>query len=392
MAPRVALICDLKEEGWPSMDLVADMLYKHLLESHSARVETILIRPQLKSRFQKMPFVGNSKAAYTTDRFLKRLYDYDRFIKTLPAFDVYHLMDHSYSHLVHSLPANRTIVTCHDLDTFRCLLEPDKEPRSKPFRMMMQKAMDGFRQAAHVTCDSQTIYDQLRDKGLMAQDRMSVVHNGVDEIFFDASRKSENELFRYWNNPDMEMLNLLHVGSTIPRKRIDFLIQVVASIRNHRKEARLIKAGGTFTSDQKKEIEMLRLRDTVQFPFLEPDLLAALYRKSSIVLMTSEREGFGLPVLEALASGTPVVASDIPVFREIGGTAASYCAPGDVNLWTQTVLDLLEERAKNPEKWKTRIEEGIQHARKFRWSDYASQMVDLYQKILKQTPRADTVA
>ena len=66
-------------------------------------------------------------------------------------------------------------------------------------------------------------------------------------------------------------------------------------------------------------------------PLLDRDELADLYRRAALVLLPSDREGFGLPVVEAMACGTPVVASDIPALREIGGDAAAYCAPGDVH-------------------------------------------------------------
>ena len=65
-------------------------------------------------------------------------------------------------------------------------------------------------------------------------------------------------------------------------------------------------------------------------PFLDRATLAAVYRRSALVLLPSEREGFGLPVLEALACGTPVVASDIDALREVGGDAVRYCPAEDV--------------------------------------------------------------
>ena len=117
---RVAIIADYLEEGWPSMDLVADMLMEHLASEHAGAVDATLVRPPMRRRASRL-FAG----ARSFDRVLARFFDYPRALRRSAArFDVYHVVDHSYAHLVHALPAERTLVTCHDLDTFRSILEP----------------------------------------------------------------------------------------------------------------------------------------------------------------------------------------------------------------------------------------------------------------------------
>ena len=114
---------------------------------------------------------------------------------------------------------------------------------------------------------------------------------------------------------------MLHVGSTIARKRIDTLLRVFAGIRRARPDARLVRVGGPFTAEQRALVRELQLEDAiVVLPFLDRSTLAAVYRQSAVLLLPSEREGFGLPVLEALACGTPVIASDIEALREVGAS------------------------------------------------------------------------
>ena len=113
--------------------------------------------------------------------------------------------------------------------------------------------------------------------------------------------------------------------------------------------------------------------------FLDERTLAAMYRRAALVLQPSEREGFGLPLLEAMACGTPVVASDLPVLREVGGAAVEYCPVGDTDAWVRTVSALLDERRRDPARWSARQAAGRARARCFSWSQFAARITDIYQ-------------
>jgi glycosyltransferase involved in cell wall biosynthesis len=182
--------------------------------------------------------------------------------------------------------------------------------------------------------------------------------------------------------PKGRFTELLHVGSTIDRKRIDVLLEVFARIRRSIPGARLVRVGGHFSAEQRRLCRELDLEDAVVvLPFLDRSTLAAVYRRAAVLLMPSDREGFGLPVLEALACGTAVVASDIPPLREVGGRAVLYCALGDVDAWVATIGSLLTEQRSHPERWRQRREAGIARAASFSWSRYTSEMVALYRQL-----------
>src|SRR6516165_5460772 len=126
---RVAILADYAEEGWPSMDLVADMLLDHLRREHASAIDAILVRPGMPRRLARLPLVSGKLAVL--DRAIARQWDYPNELRGLDrSFDVYHVVDHTYAHLVHGLPAGKTIVTCHDIDAFRSILEPEEERRS----------------------------------------------------------------------------------------------------------------------------------------------------------------------------------------------------------------------------------------------------------------------
>ena len=380
---RVAIIADYLEEGWPSMDLVADMLFDRLQREHSATIAPSLVRPAMHRRAGRLPGAAKAPWVRGADRIANRLWDYPRIVAGLAdRFDLFHIVDHSYAQLVHRLPPGRTIVTCHDLDTFRSVLDPEVEPRSALFRAMTGHILGGLRKAGHIACDSHATRDALVATAGIAADRTTVVPNGPHPSCTpDAEPSADVDAARLLG-PKGVFVDLLHVGSTIARKRIDVLLRVFDSLRSAHRQLRLIRVGGPFTAAQQALVRELGVGDAVVvLPTLDRSTLASVYRRSALLLMPSEREGFGLPVLEALACGTPVVASDVAALREVGGYAAVYCPLDDLEAWHRTVTRLLDERAHLPAQWTLRRDAGIRRAAAFSWSRYASDVAAIYARV-----------
>jgi glycosyltransferase involved in cell wall biosynthesis len=376
-ALRVAVVADYAEEQWPSMDLVADRLIAHLAAEHAGHVEATLVRPAMASRFARL-----SDRARSVDRLLARFVDYPRTLRALRLrFDVFHVVDHSYAHLVHALPAGRTLVTCHDLDAFRSVLKPPAERRSAAYRALARRILSGLRKAAQVACDSEATRSALVSQAGVPLSRLTVIPNGTDvDGGSHDNAAADVEAARLLGLK--RGVELLHVGSTIARKRIDVLLDVFAGVRRIRPDARLTRIGGPFTAEQRVRARDLGILDSIDvLPFVDRATLAAVYRRSTLALLTSDREGFGLPVVEALASGTPMIASDIPVLREVGGAAAIYRPVAAIDAWVEAIVLLLDERERDPERWEARRAAGRTHAGDFSWSRYTAQVVDLYRAL-----------
>jgi glycosyltransferase involved in cell wall biosynthesis len=122
-----------------------------------------------------------------------------------------------------------------------------------------------------------------------------------------------------------------------------------------------------------------------EVPALEVDRLAALYRRASVVLVPSEREGFGLPVIEALACGTPVVATDLPVLREVGGTAARYAPFGATGAWRNTIVEILQDD-RDTVAGERRGRAASLQAGKFSWDRHGEAMAGLYRRLCPLSP------
>jgi glycosyltransferase involved in cell wall biosynthesis len=385
-ALRVALCNDFREERWPSMDRVADELLKAMPlvpKPRGAAIDLVPVCPPFTRRATRFSSDRAWPVAFAADRALNRWWDYPRRAGSIAAaYDVFHVIDHSYAQLVHRLPAERTLVTCHDLDTFRSLLRPDEEPRSVMFRLATRRILTGLQNAGWVTCDTAAIRQELLGYRLVSPDRVSVVPVGVGDVFSaDADPPADREAARLLPHAP-GAIEILHVGSTIPRKRIDTLLEVYAAAARSMPELRLVHVGGEFTSEQQQLIRRLALEGRVSAPGpVDERTLAALYRRAVLVLLPSEREGFGLPIVEAMACGTPVIASDLPVLREVGSSAVEYCRIGDVADWVQTVDRLFVERRGNRERWMERKKVGRLRARAFTWVKFATAVADIYRAI-----------
>ena len=368
---RVGIVCDLLEEGWPSMDLVADELLRALPAVASPGIAPVRIRPTMAGWPAALARTTGLRVAVNANRYLDRHQRYPRWLRRhAGGLDAYHIVDHTYAHLVHELPAARTVVTCHDVDAFRSLFEPGAEPRSAMFRRMTQRVLDGLRRAAVVACDSIATRDALVAHGLRTA-RLEVVPLGVHPAFSPAAAG------RAPARDDGPIL--LHVGSSIPRKRIDVLLRVLALVRDRVPNVRLVRIGGGFTPAQEDLARQLGVGDAITvMPRVEREALAEAYRRAALVLLPSEAEGFGLPVVEAMACGTPVVASDLPVLREVGGAAAAYAPVADPDQWAAIVGKLLAERADAPGTWEERRGAAISQASRFTWEECARRMAELY--------------
>jgi glycosyltransferase involved in cell wall biosynthesis len=381
---RLAVVCDYAEEGWPSMDLVGEMLCAELKARHSAALDVTRIQPAFVRRLSHAGAGRGARISFNADRALNRFFDYPRIVRRLRSgFDVFHLVDHSYAHLVRELAGERTVVSCHDLDAFRCLLASGAERRSFVFRAMARRILAGMRKAARVCCPSAATRDALIANALVSPDRLVVIPNGVHPACSPRLNKSADAAAERLLGPsDSGVAEILHVGSTIGRKRIDVLLRVFAAARSQFPGLRLVKAGGALTSDQRRLAQALELDDAiVTMPFLEPTALAALYRRAALVLIPSEAEGFGLPLVEAMACATPVLASDIAALREAGANAVVYCPVGDVPACSAKLAAMLHERTDHPQRWAERRAAALRQASRFSWAAYADRCAALYREI-----------
>lgn len=358
------------------MDLCGDMLLAHLPRVGPLAVRATRLCPPFQRLATRLPVPGRRNRTFNADRILNRFLLFPRHARRESArFDLFHVVDHTYAHLVHALPAGRAGVFCHDLDAFRCLLDPSADPRPRWFRSLARRILSGLQAAAVVFHGTAAVGEQIARAGLIPTDRLVLAPYGTAPEF-EPDPPREPVRLAWLDGLDGHPW-LLHVGSCIPRKRIDVLLDVLAAVREKFADVRLVKIGGDWSQEHRDRIARLGLGGSiVHAQDLTRAELAEVYRQASVVLVPSEAEGFGLPVIEALACGTPVVASDIPALREAGGPAAVFAPVGDVGTWAAAVSGTLANPAAMPSR-----AERLAWAARFSWAAQADILIRGYDKL-----------
>lgn len=366
---RLAVLCDALDEGWPSMDLVAEMLLAELQGPLADRVQATAFRPslpRLARRISRLP----ARLALNADRLVGRHLTMPWSARALKeGHDRFHVADHSYAHLVHSLVPGRTGVYCHDLEAFRCLFA-DGERRPAWFRAMARAKLRGLERAAVVFHSTLGVREEIERRGLLDPARLVHAPYGVAPEFTaeGSSVLPEGVQGRRY---------VLHVGSSAPRKRLDLLFEAFAAARADHPDMLLVQQGGALSPELRSQVEKLGLGAVlVQPPPLDRHRLAQLYRSAALVALPSDAEGFGLPLIEALACGAPVLASDIPILREVGGGAAMFVSAGDVGAWTAAISLHLKDPGTAPPRT-VRLE----RAAAFSWGSHARTLIEAYERL-----------
>jgi glycosyltransferase involved in cell wall biosynthesis len=351
------------------MALAGEMLARALRELEQP---VVAVAPPLRSIARRLPGL-DARTALNADRLLTRFGFYPlRASGARLQADGFHIVDHTYAQLVHALPAARTGVYCHDLDAFSCLLEPARDPRPLWFRALAQATLLGLRRAALVFHSTQAVREQLLAHRLVDERRLVHAPLGVAPEFFSPPGPPPEKL-RALDGRRF----VLHVGSAAPRKRLDLVFHAFAQATRGEPEVLLVQQGAQLGVSQWAQLEQLGIAARlVQPPPLERTELAWLYQRSEAVLLPSDREGFGLPVVEALACGARVIASDLPALREVGGSAVRFCPPGDRQAFAQALAEVLQTAETAQDRAAARAQ-----AARFSWSTHARIIRDAYLRL-----------
>ena len=210
---------------------------------------------------------------------------------------------------------------------------------------------------------------------------ISVTHLAPDAAFFPADTR-ERERLREWASRDFGVSGRFIMGVGYePRKNIPLLIRAFAALPGMERSLSLVIVAAQRDARQsfRNLASQLGLgRSVIVLSALSPQELAVLYNLAEILVFPSERESFGLPPLEAMACGTPVVAADSSSLREIVGDAGLLVPIGQPDGHT-ALVDGIHRVLADPGLKVTLSEKGLQRARAFSWRRCAEETVELYE-------------
>ncbi len=283
----------------------------------------------------------------------------------LPAGDVYHATEHLLPWM-----ARPSVMTVHDL-----IFERYPQHHTRANRAFLRVAMPLFvRRADAIIAVSQHTRRDLLEVYATPPQKVYVVEEGIDERFRPAG---EADIRRVKERYSIRRPYLLMVGTLEPRKNHALAFRALAQLKAEGWPHCLVAVGGggwLFDAVQ-RQVESLQLSDDVIFAGHVADAdLPALYSGADCFLMPSLYEGFGIPVLEAMACGAPVVCSKVSSLPEVAGEAARFIEP----LTAEGLADAVRQVLSHPKMADKMLSDGMRQAGRYRWQRAADETVQVY--------------
>lgn len=281
--------------------------------------------------------------------------------------DIYHF----FNYIVPPRIKGRVITTIHDL---AYLLYPETmDPKN--LKRITDDIEYSINRSDVVIAVSEYTKQLILEKYDVPESKVKVIYNSFSiskEVTSYDILKSKYDLFEPY---------ILYVGNLEPRKNISRLIEAFSSLKHNEKiPHKLVIVGqkGWLFDDIFKTLEDIGIKDDVIFTgFVDDKDKTSFYKNADTFVYPSLYEGFGIPILEAMAMGTPVVCSNTSSMPEVGGDAAVYVDPLSVDSIAEGIWSVLSDK----ELADSKIKLGYEQIKKFSWDDSARKLEEIYKSI-----------
>lgn len=272
------------------------------------------------------------------------------FIKLFNNSALFHICDHSNAPYVSFLPRKRTSVTCHDVLAIRGALGFADAycPASRAGKVLQNWILKNLLKAEKIAAVSQLTLNQLTalNNGI-TKPGWQLIHNGFNADFVKLTPPEWQAML---NDNGLNVLTatpyIVHVGSDLPRKNRQMLLSMVAALGD-KWNGNICFSGYLMDEQLKKQAELLGLMHrVVEVKRPSHALLQSIINGAEAFIFPSFSEGFGWPVIEAQACGTPVIASSLQPMPEVGGDGGLYADPYKPEEFAACLLSLQDENLK----------------------------------------------
>jgi glycosyltransferase involved in cell wall biosynthesis len=283
----------------------------------------------------------------------------------------------------------RYVVTIHDLIMHKfknravtTKVRPIYETKHLAYRLITRWAAT---HAAAVIVPSKAVKGELMEFYKLPNDKVVVTYEAADDNKRE-SRHGEVNRSMILNKYAIAKPFIMYVGNVYPHKNIELLARAMKDLHvRYGLSLILPSARSIFLQRTEQMMKDYHVRDWVVLPGYVPDQdLRVLYSQAEAYVFPSLSEGFGLPPLEAMAAGLPVVCSDIPVLREVCGDAALFIDPHD----PQSVVEQVGRLMADKRLRQTMIDRGLAREKLFSWQKMAEETVAVYESVIKLKKRA----
>lgn len=271
-----------------------------------------------------------------------------------------------------------SVLTIHDLSL---LLYPETHEQHLVRRARRNLPLMA-RKAAAVITPSEAVKREVCEVLKVPQDRVVAIPEAARAVFRRIPASETTDVRQRFGIEDEF---LLFVGTIEPRKNLLNFFRAVEEIyRTTSLRPQVVVAGseGWLSADLHAYVKTMDSKERLVFTgYLEDDELRALYSACTVFVYPSLYEGFGLPLLEAMACGAPVVTSNVPSIVETVRKVARLISPNDFSDLAQGIVGLLQDETEREK----RSAAGIEHAKQFSWEKAASATLELYRAVINRT-------
>lgn len=269
------------------------------------------------------------------------------------------------------LLSGKTITMMHDLTALR-FKNTHQNSFVQAFRQQLYNLMNYVvcKKSSKILTPSQYIKDDLMKKYSVSKDKINVTRESADKISISPQsfKKLTNKQF------------LLYVGRAQPHKNLRNLVESFALVQQKHPELVLVLAGKIDLAYQEiiNLVDQKSINSVVFLGFVDDSQLKWLYQNAECYVLPSLSEGFGLPGLEAMVHGCPLVSSNATCLPEIYGKGALYFNPTDVQDMADKINTVLDDKKLRDQL----IKAGYAQSKKYSWSKMAKETLDVYKQVL----------
>ena len=343
-------------------------------KNYSPELEISEYVPKVNKLFNPLPALWKMRLA--------RYVGYPLQVKKLPNYDLTHVIDQSYSHLVKYIKSKVKILTVNDLIPLvyektlqKTLYNPSGKGRETTKRYLFRYSVKHFKFFDRVIAISNNTKNDILNFTDCEESKISVIHTNIPQSYFNADPIDKEEICNKYKLP-IKAKKILIYGTSFYKNNITSM-KVLENLINKNVDVIIVWIGHN-REDFSKLTNVKYLEKIIPMPIVDKHELPSIYKICDVVLFPSLYEGMDTISLEGMRCGIPVVCSNTSSFPEIAGNAALMCNPTDDLEITKNILKLFE----NKEFYKKKVDEGSARAKLFDYEKMHQKIINLYKEEL----------